>query len=362
MIAQRAPVAAPVVRGVAEALPFRDRAFDVAKIDLGYRLVIARLSRAHSCPRTAAAPIVASSRAGHASLESRQLPRSARARSARRGLLRRHLPVGEVRRQALPARLPLRHRLRRRSALRAARARGRRADRGPRAAAGARRGTRRRARPARDDRGRLGRPHWLPGRERPGVGRAPGDDRAHGPRAARLRAPRGGRAAAGRRSRADGLPAPGVRSRRAARPVPQHVRDAGAASLMQFAVVLPSFGPPARDPAVQSRLRDVAEAADELGYHVVFTAEHLVYPQEIRTPHPYGGRFPFAVTDPVLDVPTTLAWVAAVTKHVRLAASVMVLPYHDPIALAKALTTIDVLSGGRLMVGVASGWLREEFD
>jgi probable F420-dependent oxidoreductase len=131
---------------------------------------------------------------------------------------------------------------------------------------------------------------------------------------------------------------------------------------MEFAVVLPSFGPPARDPAVQSRLRDVAEAADELGYHVVFTAEHLIYPQEIRTPYPYGGRFPYAVTDPVLDVPTTLAWVAAVTRHVRLGASVMVLPYHEPIALAKALATIDVLSGGRLMVGVASGWLREEFD
>jgi len=131
---------------------------------------------------------------------------------------------------------------------------------------------------------------------------------------------------------------------------------------MQFAVVLPSFGPPARDPAVQSRLRDVAVAADELGYHVVFAAEHLIYPQEIRTPYPYGGRFPYAVTDPVLDVPTTLAWVAAVTRHVRLGASVMVLPYHEPIALAQALATIDVLSGGRLMVGVASGWLREEFD
>jgi probable F420-dependent oxidoreductase len=131
---------------------------------------------------------------------------------------------------------------------------------------------------------------------------------------------------------------------------------------MQFAVVLPSFGPPARDPAVQSRLREVAVAADELGYHVVFAAEHLIYPQEIRTPYPYGGHFPYAVTDPVLDVPTTLAWVAGMTRHVRLGASVMVLPYHEPIALAKALTTIDVLSGGRLMVGVASGWLREEFD
>src|SRR5262249_53108173 len=109
---------------------------------------------------------------------------------------------------------------------------------------------------------------------------------------------------------------------------------------MQFAAVLPSFGPPAREPSVQHRLRDVAEAADDLGYDVVFTAEHLVFPQHIRTPYPYGGRFPFAVTDPVLDATVTLAWVAALTKHVRLGASVMVLPYHEPVALAKALATI----------------------
>jgi probable F420-dependent oxidoreductase len=131
---------------------------------------------------------------------------------------------------------------------------------------------------------------------------------------------------------------------------------------MQFAVLLPSFGPKARDPAVQSAVRDVAEAADELGYDVVLTVEHLVYPQEIRTPYPYGGRFAFDVTDPMLDVTATLAYVAAVTKHVRLGSAVMVLPYHEPIALAKALATVDVLSGGRLMVGVASGWLREEFE
>ena len=131
---------------------------------------------------------------------------------------------------------------------------------------------------------------------------------------------------------------------------------------MQFAVVLPSFGPPARDPAVQSRLRDVAEAADELGYHVVFAAEHLIYPQEIRTPYPYGGRFPYAVTDPCSTSRPRSPGSPRMTRHVRLGASVMVLPYHEPIALAKALTTIDVLSGGRLMVGVASGWLREEFD
>src|SRR5262249_9961127 len=79
------------------------------------------------------------------------------------------------------------------------------------------------------------------------------------------------------------------------------------------------------------------------------------------TPYPYGGRFPFDVTDPILDVPTTLAWTAAQTRRVRLGSSVMVLPYHQPIPLAKALATLDVLSGGRVVVGVATGWLAEEF-
>ena len=131
---------------------------------------------------------------------------------------------------------------------------------------------------------------------------------------------------------------------------------------MEFGVVLPTFGPPARDPALAAGLREIAEAADDLGYDLVFTAEHLIFPNEIHTPYPYGGRFPYPVDDPVLDPPATLAWVAALTRHVRLGASVMVLPYREPIALAKALATIDVLSGGRLMVGVASGWLREEFE
>ena len=53
---------------------------------------------------------------------------------------------------------------------------------------------------------------------------------------------------------------------------------------MEFGVVLPTFGPPARDPALVAGLREIAEAADDLGYHVVFTAEHLIFPNEIQTP------------------------------------------------------------------------------
>jgi probable F420-dependent oxidoreductase len=130
---------------------------------------------------------------------------------------------------------------------------------------------------------------------------------------------------------------------------------------MRFGVALPQFGARARDPAVRDHIRDVAVAADQLGFDVVWTAEHLIFPAAIDTPYPYGGRAPFDVTDPILDVASTLAYVAALTTRVRLGTSVVVLPYHHPIALAKALASVDVLSDGRLLLGVAGGWLREEF-
>jgi len=130
---------------------------------------------------------------------------------------------------------------------------------------------------------------------------------------------------------------------------------------VRFGTTLPQFGPFAAGADVAARIERVARAADELGYDVVWTAEHLIFPYEIRTPYPYGGRFPFPVTDPMLEVVSTLSYVAALTRRVRLSCSVMILPYRHPVVLAKELATLDVLSGGRLVVGVASGWLAEEF-
>ena len=130
---------------------------------------------------------------------------------------------------------------------------------------------------------------------------------------------------------------------------------------MQFGVTLPQFGPLAAGPEVRERIGRVATAADRLGYDVLWTAEHLILPYEIRTPYPYGDRFPFPVTDPMLEVISTLSYVAALTRRVRLSCSAMILPYRHPVVLAKELATLDVLSGGRLLVGVASGWLAEEF-
>jgi probable F420-dependent oxidoreductase len=130
---------------------------------------------------------------------------------------------------------------------------------------------------------------------------------------------------------------------------------------LRFGVPLPQFGPLAAGPEVAARIAAVATAADRLGYDILWTAEHLIFPHEIRTPYPYGGRFPFPVTDPMLEVISTLSWVAALTRRIRLSCSVMILPYRHPVVLAKELATLDVLSGGRVTVGVASGWLAEEF-
>jgi probable F420-dependent oxidoreductase len=130
---------------------------------------------------------------------------------------------------------------------------------------------------------------------------------------------------------------------------------------VRFGVPLPQFGPHAAGADVAARIARVATTADRLGYDVLWTAEHLIFPREIATPYPYGDRFPFATT-PFLEVVSTLSYVAGLTRRIRLSSSVMVLPYRHPVVFAKELATLDVLSGGRVLVGVAAGWLTEEFD
>jgi len=131
---------------------------------------------------------------------------------------------------------------------------------------------------------------------------------------------------------------------------------------LQFGVLLPQFGPLARAADVKERIRTVAVTAERLGYDVLWTAEHIIFPPTITTPYPYGGRFPYPLTDPILDIVATLSYVAALTSRIRLGSSVLVLPTRNPVVLAKELASLDVLSDGRLLLGVASGWLREEFD
>jgi alkanesulfonate monooxygenase SsuD/methylene tetrahydromethanopterin reductase-like flavin-dependent oxidoreductase (luciferase family) len=106
------------------------------------------------------------------------------------------------------------------------------------------------------------------------------------------------------------------------------------------------------DPASAVRIAQAAEAA---GLESVWTGEHIVLPD------PMLDSFPLAPNTPMLDTIVSLTWIAAHTKRVRIASGIIVLPLRNPLLLAKELATLDVASGGRLIVGVGAGWLEPEF-
>jgi probable F420-dependent oxidoreductase len=100
----------------------------------------------------------------------------------------------------------------------------------------------------------------------------------------------------------------------------------------------------------------VAEAAEAAGFESVWTGEHIVLP------NPMLPSFPLAPETPMLDTIVALTWIAAHTRRVRIASGIIVLPLRNPLLLAKELASVDLVSGGRLTVGVGAGWLEPEFQ
>ena len=112
------------------------------------------------------------------------------------------------------------------------------------------------------------------------------------------------------------------------------------------------------------QMADVAVRAESLGFESVWVAEHLVFPSTIQSRYPYAaeGVPPINPATPLLDPLLVLMQVAARTQRIRLGTNVYILPLRHPIAVARMVTTLDVLSGGRVSFGVGLGWLAEEFD
>jgi probable F420-dependent oxidoreductase len=100
----------------------------------------------------------------------------------------------------------------------------------------------------------------------------------------------------------------------------------------------------------------VARAAEAAGFDSVWTAEHVVLPD------PQTPDSPIPAQTPLLDPAVALAYVAGHTKTIRLATGIIILPQRNPLVLAKELASLDVVSGGRLIFGVGTGYLRAEFD
>jgi len=116
---------------------------------------------------------------------------------------------------------------------------------------------------------------------------------------------------------------------------------------MEIGITLRNMGPASRPEVLVS----CARAAEAAGLESLWITDHLAIPPDDAEGS--GGRY----TDPL----TTLAYLAGRTERIRLATGVLVLPYRRPLPLAKAVATVQELSGGRLLLGVGVGWMEAEF-
>jgi probable F420-dependent oxidoreductase len=123
--------------------------------------------------------------------------------------------------------------------------------------------------------------------------------------------------------------------------------DAPMTRDVKVGLALENFTPPSVSPDVDAILR-YAKRADELGFDSLWAWDHILL----------GSKQAF----PFLESLSTLAAVAAVTERVALATGVLVLPVRNPVVLAKVTSSLDQISGGRLILGVASGWYEREFE
>jgi len=116
---------------------------------------------------------------------------------------------------------------------------------------------------------------------------------------------------------------------------------------MQLGVILPNFG----SGSSPDGIREVALAAEEVGFDSIWTTEHIVVGPD--APEVYRRMY---------DSLLTLAWLAAQTERIGLGTSVLLLPLHDPFRLAKETATLQELSGGRLTLGFGLGSQASEFE
>ncbi len=108
----------------------------------------------------------------------------------------------------------------------------------------------------------------------------------------------------------------------------------------------------------------VARAAEAAGFHSMWFPDHVCMPRITSSAHVTNrsGRRSYEPQHEMLDAMVTMGAVAASTSTLKLGTSVLIAPYRHPLSDARQLATVDVLSGGRVLVGVGAGWMQEEFD
>jgi len=117
---------------------------------------------------------------------------------------------------------------------------------------------------------------------------------------------------------------------------------------VKLGICVPHYGRPIE----VGRILEVARRAEDRGLDSLWVTDHVIVPRDAGVIY----------VDDMLDPLAMLPWLAGVTERISLGSSVVILPYRSPIPVAKLLASVDVLSGGRLIVGVAIGWIEGEFD
>jgi probable F420-dependent oxidoreductase len=131
---------------------------------------------------------------------------------------------------------------------------------------------------------------------------------------------------------------------------------------MKFGMMLPTLGALATGTGISETQVAVVRKAEELGFDSVWVADHVVIPTTIKSRYPYNetGDFPMPADQGFLEPLAAMGFLAGVTKRVRIGTWVLVLPHRNPIVTAKMFATLDVLSGGRMILGAGIGWMEEE--
>ncbi len=129
---------------------------------------------------------------------------------------------------------------------------------------------------------------------------------------------------------------------------------------MQIGFNLPNSGPL----SAAGSMIDIARQGEAMGYDYLTLTDHVVLPDTKVPGYPYSETGEFYESAPIErhEQLIGMAYVAAKTSRIRLVAAVMVVPHRPAVLAAKMLATLDVLSGGRLVVGIGAGWLKSEFD
>ena len=129
---------------------------------------------------------------------------------------------------------------------------------------------------------------------------------------------------------------------------------------MKYGFILPNRG----SLGMPENTVTIAKRAEEMGYDSLFKGDHIVVPGNINSRYPYTatGEFPGSDSGEAQEMLAVLSFLAGQTRTIRLVTSVIIVPHRNPLVAAKALATLDVLSNGRLVVGIGAGWMREEFE